>query len=150
MRLLTVFALMLAVLGGCSTYRDHLNRGQRLYDENNYEQALAIWRALEYDMDSLDEKDQARYAYLRGMTDYRLKFRSHARHWLALARAIDEMHPGGLTEDWKRRTEEALADLNAEVYGTDRAADSETLGVDDKIAEPGELAPAEPAAPAEP
>ena len=34
----------LLVLGACSTYRDHLNRGQRMYDENEYERALALWR----------------------------------------------------------------------------------------------------------
>jgi hypothetical protein len=47
-------------LAGCSTYRDHLNRGQRLYDENEYERALAIWRSLEPDTDSLSLNDQAR------------------------------------------------------------------------------------------
>ena len=69
-------------------------------------------------MDALEEPDQARYAYLRGMTDYRLGFRPDARHWLGLADAIDQKHPGGLTEEWRQRLKEALADLNAEVWGT--------------------------------
>jgi hypothetical protein len=102
---------------GCATYQDALHRGQRYYDENEFEKALALWRALEDDMDSLEEKDRARYAYLRGMTDYRLGFRPHARHWLAIAKALEEVHPGGLPEDWTRRADEALADLNREVYG---------------------------------
>lgn len=120
--------LLLAVLvGACATYREDLNRGQRLYEESEYERALAIWRFLEQDLDSLDYKDQARYAYLRGMTDYRLgggkggtdvHFRAHARHWLAIAKAVDETHPGGLSEQWKALLEEALAELNAEVWGT--------------------------------
>ena len=84
------FALLLCLsVGACATYREDLNRGERLYDNNEYDRALSIWRYLEADMDSLDWKDQARYAYLRGMTDYRLNFRPDARHWLALAKAID-------------------------------------------------------------
>ena len=111
------FLLLMTLLGGCATYREELNRGQRLYDENEYERALAIWRDVELDMDSLSENDQARYAYLRGMTDYRLGFRPDARHWLAIAKAIDMAHPGGLSGDWKGRVEEALNDLNREIYG---------------------------------
>jgi hypothetical protein len=54
------------------------------------------------------------------MNDYRLKepYRADARHWLALARALDREQPGGLTGDWKERLEEALQDLNQDVYGT--------------------------------
>jgi hypothetical protein len=101
----------------CATYRDHLSRGQRLYQENKYEDALAIWRVLEADMDSLDEGDQARYAYLRGMTDFRLGFRDDARHWLAISKAINAAHPGGLAGDWPARVDAARTDLNREVYG---------------------------------
>jgi hypothetical protein len=116
MRNVLVLALVFA-LGACATYREDLNRGQRLYEENEYEHALAIWRMLEADMDSLDLTDQARYAYLRGMTDYRLGFRPDARHWLAIARAVEQEHPGGLSPQWKQRLDEALADLNRDVYG---------------------------------
>ncbi len=131
MRRLVVLLLALAV-GACATYREDLNRGQRLYDESEYERALAIWRFLEVDLDSLDYHDQARYAYLRGMTDYRLgggkggadpQFRAHARHWLAVARAIEQEHPGGLSEQWKELMEEALGELNAEVWGTSSSLD---------------------------
>jgi hypothetical protein len=120
MRLAVRVALLAVFLVGsltaCSTYRDHLNRGQRMFDENEYERALAIWRTLEPDMDSLSVTDQARYAYLRGMSDYRLGFRPDARHWLAIGKAIDMEHPGGLSSDWKSRTEEALTDLNRDVF----------------------------------
>jgi hypothetical protein len=105
------------LLGACATYREDLNRGQRLYEENQYERALAIFRNLEQDSDSLNTNDRARYAYLRGMTDYRLGFRSHARHWLAIARAIEQEHPGGLNPDWKERLTQSLDELNQEVYG---------------------------------
>lgn len=105
------------VLLSCSTYREHLNRGQRMYDENEYDRALALFRNLEPDLDSLSPNDQARYAYLRGMTDYRLGFRPDARHWLAMAKAFDQTNPGGLTPEWKTRTDEAIADLNKDVFG---------------------------------
>src|SRR3954468_4109740 len=104
-------------MAACATYREDLNRGQRMYEENQYENALAIWRGLEPDSDSLSVNDQARYAYLRGMTDYRLSFRADSRHWLALAKATQEAHPGGLSEEWKERLQTSLADLNQDVYG---------------------------------
>ncbi|HEX4473466.1 MAG TPA: hypothetical protein VH142_00215 [Polyangiaceae bacterium] len=113
----------LIVTTACVTYREGLNRGQRLYDTNEYDKALAIWRDLEPDMDSLSVNDQSRYAYLRGMTDYRLGYRPDARHWLAIAKAIDDKNPGGLNDDWKARTNDALNDLNREVYGGPEAAD---------------------------
>jgi hypothetical protein len=119
-----IVLLLALCLGACATYREDLNRGQRFYEENELEHALAIFRVLETDMDSLSFNDQARYAYLRGMTDYRLgtEFRADARHWLALARAIEQEHPGGLSEKWKQLLDEALADLNREVYAHPYAA----------------------------
>ena len=110
--------LLLAFLGiACSTYREDLNRGQRLYEENQYDHALAIWRMLEDDMDSLSANDQARYAYLRGMTDYRLGYRPYARHWLGIARSIEKEHPGGLNQEWRDRLNKSLDDLNNDVFG---------------------------------
>lgn len=104
-------------LAACATYREDLNRGQRLYEEREYERALAIFRLLEADADSLDPGDQARYAYLRGMTDFRLGFRPEARHWLALARAAENEHPGALSPEWKERLAKSLDELNREAYG---------------------------------
>jgi hypothetical protein len=123
MRAAIVLLLALSV-GACATYREDLNRGQRFYEENDYEHALAIFRYLEPDSDSLSYNDQARYAYMRGMTDYRLgaEFRADARHWLAIAKAIEHEHPGGLSEKWKQLLEEALSDLNREVYAHPYAA----------------------------
>jgi hypothetical protein len=120
-RLWLAVALALCV-GACATYREDLNRGQRLYEENEYEHALSIFRVLETDMDSLDENDQARYAYLRGMTDFRLGFRPDARHWLAVAKAIEQEHPGGLSPQWKQRLDESMNELNQEVYGGGESA----------------------------
>ncbi len=112
----TAFALLLAC-AGCATYREDLSRGQRLYEENQYERALALWRVLEADTDSLSFNEQARYAYLRGMTDYRLGFRADSRHWLAIAKAIEQEHSGGISPEWKQRLDESLDDLNKDVYG---------------------------------
>ncbi|MFZ5895271.1 MAG: hypothetical protein ACOY0T_29715 [Myxococcota bacterium] len=147
MRARALFSLLasLAVVA-CATYREDLNRGQRLYEENQYEHALAIWRSLEHDTDSLSFNDQARYAYLRGMTDYRLGFRADARHWLAIAKATEQEHPGGLAPEWQERLAKSLDELNKEVYGgssSETAADANANG-----ATPATSAPANSAAPA--
>ncbi|MET0790247.1 MAG: hypothetical protein ABW061_01885 [Polyangiaceae bacterium] len=115
----SVLLLLTVALGptACATYREDLNRGQRMYEENKYEHALALWRLLEDDADSLSANDQARYAYLRGMTDYRLGFRADSRHWLAIAKATEEAHSGGLSTEWKERMDQSLTDLNQDVYG---------------------------------
>ncbi|MBN1608074.1 MAG: hypothetical protein JW940_15680 [Polyangiaceae bacterium] len=123
----TLHALTMVVcVGGCATYQDDLNRGQQAFEQNHYDEALSTWRALESDTDSLGPGDQARYAYLRGMTDYRLGFRADARHWLALADAVAEKNPTVLNEDWRKRLNEALADLNAEVWKVTPAEATET------------------------
>lgn len=142
-------AISMLLLSSCATYREHLNRAHRLYDENEYERALAIFRSIEPDMDSLTLNDQARYAYLRGMTDYRLGFRPDSRHWLAVAKATEQEHPGGLSGDWKGRLEEALNDLNREVYGGAEAVQQE--GAPAASGQPAAPpAPAESAPPAAP
>jgi hypothetical protein len=116
---ISMFLCLLVALGpaACATYSEDLNRGQRMYEENKYENALALWRVLESDTDSLSLNDQARYAYLRGMTDYRLGYRSDSRHWLAVAKATEQEHAGGLSVEWQERLEQSLADLNQDVYG---------------------------------
>ena len=122
-----ITALLLGplALGACQTYRDDLNRGQRYYEDNQYAQALALFRSLERDTDSLSAHEQARYAYFRGMTDYRLarveggndeRFDRYARYWLGLATAIDSENPGGLQEHEKKRLTETLTDLNNKAF----------------------------------
>ena len=118
MRTALVFLSAIAFLPlSCVTYREDLNRGQRMYEENRYERALALWRSLEDDADSLSANDQVRYAYLRGMTDYRLGFRADSRHWLAIAKVSDLAHAGALRSEWKERMEQSLTDLNQDLYG---------------------------------
>jgi hypothetical protein len=118
---------------GCATYRSDLERARAHYDKNEYEPALALFRVLEPDIDSFSRAEYTQYAYSRGMTDYRISalvsgtgssvtdpkqaYRSNARHWLAVARAIEKETPGGLTDDEKQRLEESLTDLNRDVYG---------------------------------
>jgi hypothetical protein len=142
----------------CATYREDLNRGQRMYEGNQYEHALALWRLLEDDTDSLSPTDRARYAYLRGMTDYRLGFRADSRHWLSIAKATDQAHPGGLVLAWHERLDESLADLNHAVYGAaERSSDSSaveygkvTPGDDAADAGTGTGSPLPPAPPSQP
>lgn len=115
-----------SALAGCATYTEDLNRGQQHFEANEYERALAVWRVLESDLNSLTPMDRARYAYLRGMTDYRMGFRADARHWLALSRAIEKETPGGLQASWKERADEALKDLDKDVFGGAESTDDST------------------------
>jgi hypothetical protein len=137
---------------GCATYRQDLERAKTHYEANEYEKALALFRVLEPDMDSLTEAEKTQFAYFRGMTDYRLAglanpgssagamsnprqdFRSNARHWLGVASAIEKQAQGGLTSDEKQRLDDAMTDLNKDVYGgADSAPDDAT-----KADKPGE------------
>jgi hypothetical protein len=124
--------LALLAASSCATYRQDLERARTHYEKNEYEPALALFRVLEPDIDSFSPAEYAQYSYSRGMTDYRLSslvsagnaavdpkqsFRNHARHWLAVARAVEKQTPGGLTGEEQKRLEEALTDLNKDVYG---------------------------------
>ena len=134
-----------AVAVRCATYQQDLSRAAEHYNRNQFESALALFRVLEPDLDSFTTGEQARYAYLRGMTDYRLSglspqgtgvadprkgYRDNARHWLAIANAIEKKTPGGLTPEEKARSEETLADLNRDVFGGGEAAPLSDGGVD--------------------
>ena len=148
---ISLFFLLAIALGSvaCATYSEDLNRGQRMYEENKYENALALWRVLENDTDSLSLNDQARYAYLRGMTDYRLGYRSDSRHWLAIAKATEQEHAGGLSVEWKERLEQSLADLNQDVYGgAERFDKSNSTAVEHTTEAPSDSSNAAPSAPA--
>jgi hypothetical protein len=116
MRCIVLLGLSLVGLVGCATYRDDLARGQHYYDLSQYDNALSMWRLLENDWDSLDPAEQSRYAYLRGMTDYRMGYRADARHWLSIAKAISEKHPGGLDAAALAQTEKLLTELNNAQY----------------------------------
>lgn len=145
--LATVMCLTVLSSLGCATYLDDLNRAERHYQENQHERALALLRVVETDMDSLSHADRTRYAYLRGINDYRLSgkrkddgtatsadkaYRAHARHWLAIARALEREKPGGLRPEWKTNLDEALRDLNQDVYGVgvfpEEPADGDATG----------------------
>ncbi|HSQ64369.1 MAG TPA: hypothetical protein VLM85_14195 [Polyangiaceae bacterium] len=116
--LVTVGVSLFALLGAsCATYHDELVRGQQDYEKNDHERALAVFRALEPDQSHFDVTDQARYGYLRGMTDYRIGYRADARHWLMVAKAVDDEHPDALPAEWKTRLVTTLKELNDEVYG---------------------------------
>jgi hypothetical protein len=116
-------ALTALSVAGCATYTQDLDRGIHHYDANEHERALAVFRSLENDTDSFDGKELARYYYYRGMTDYRLaspqyEVRPDARYWLGLAHAAEDKTPGSLTSDQKQRLDDALDDLNDDVFGS--------------------------------
>jgi hypothetical protein len=114
---LVALACVLAA-AACSTYRDDLARGEAAFERNQHERALAILRATETDPRHVDlaPRERARYAYLRGMTDYRIGDRANARHWLLVARALDERASGALPADWESRLNDALVELDDAVY----------------------------------
>jgi hypothetical protein len=106
----------LACLAACTTYSDQLARSQQAFDKNEHERTLGLLRGLETDENRLSRPEQARYAYLRGMTDFRVGHHADARHWLALASVHEDAAPGTLPADWRTRMVEALEELNAVVY----------------------------------
>ena len=106
----------LVLVGSCATYDEDLMRGERAFEQSEHERALAIFRNLEPDTNRLSPVGRAHYAYLRGMTDYRIGYRSDARHWLAIAASIDQQTPGSLPPDWEKRMGESLKELNEEVF----------------------------------
>jgi hypothetical protein len=108
-----------ALLGAlsCAGYGDALARGQSYYEDNQYERALALWRDLDRREATFAAPERTRYAYFRGMTDYRLGYREDARHWLAIAKARDTAGSGGLGSAWRERLEGALVDLERETFG---------------------------------
>lgn len=118
----SVLALALIALASCATYRDELVRAQVAFENDQHERTLALLRDLEPDVTHLARGEQAQYAYLRGMTDYRIGYKRDARHWLAIARAFDEQTPGLLPSDWKQRTTDTLAELDGVVQTQGYAA----------------------------
>lgn len=115
--IVSVLLIAAAASAGCATYTQDLNRAERHYNASDYERALTTFRLLEPDLDSLSAFDRARYAYLRGMTEYRMNQRSDARHWLAFARALDGRTPGALSPQWKERMTSALSELDRGALG---------------------------------
>ena len=133
----------------CATYHDDLVRGERAYEASEDERALAIFRSLEIDTSRLSDPERAHYAYLRGMTDYRIGYKAEARHWLSVAAALEQQTPDSLPAEWKKRMTESLKEMNEEVYtagieslsnaaaGKGKAADDDSSGGDgDSHADP--------------
>jgi len=100
----------------CATYSDDLVRAQRAFEGSEDERALAIFRILEPDTSRLSEGERAHYAYLRGMTDFRLGYSAEARHWLSLAASMEQKLPGSLPPEWAKHLTDSLKELNESVY----------------------------------
>jgi hypothetical protein len=114
--LVATAALVSLPLAACATYQDELASGQRAFEASEHDRALAIFRVLESDTVQLSVPERARYAYLRGMTDFRIGYQAEARHWLSMAAVIEQGAPGSLPEDWNKRLADSLKELNEEVY----------------------------------
>jgi hypothetical protein len=138
------------MLAGCTTYQDDLARGQRAFEGSEDERALAIFRILEPDTSHLTDTDRAHYAYLRGMTDYRMGYKSEARHWLSMAAAMAKETPDVLPEDWAKRMNDALKELNEAVYAAGTEALTNTLSDRSKSGDDKTNSSDAPSRPAEP
>ena len=114
-------ATLLVLASGCATYQTELKQGIQYQANNEYEKSLAIFRALEPDVDSLKPNERVQYYYFRGMTDYRLITDKYdvapdARHWLSLAAAGEGDTPASLGNDQVGRMCRALGELNRKSY----------------------------------
>jgi hypothetical protein len=133
-----VIAFCFVALTACSTYRDQLARGERAFEQNDPNKALAILRDLEPNFQRLSPQEQASYAYVRGMTDYNVGYKLDARHWLSLANAYEQQTPGALAGDRKAKTADALKDLNDVVFlkGTDELVNASPADAAEPAASP--------------
>jgi hypothetical protein len=109
-------------LCACQTYQRDLDRAAAHYQSNRHTEALAVLEVLEPDSDSLSSAERARYAYFRGMANFRLEQRREARHWLGLAAAGEKLFANSLSRDEKERIEHILGELNKDRFGGATAA----------------------------
>lgn len=124
-----VLPVALSLFGfGCATYEQELGRAEEHFTHDEHEKSLATLRALEHDWTSFSIRDRARYAYLRGMTDYRIGFKADARHWLAVASELDKASPGALAPNEKTLVDEKLGELNQVVWSGDVLPTEEAPG----------------------
>ncbi len=125
------FAVAVTLVGSmsaCATYEQELGRADEHFQHDEHEKTLATLRALEIDWPSFGIKDRAHYAYLRGITDYRIGFKADARHWLAIARQIDQENPGSLSKGERELVDEKLGELNNIVWAGDVLPTEEAPG----------------------
>jgi hypothetical protein len=71
-RFLTLCALGVASSAGCATYSKDMERVRTHYTRSEFPAALGLLRVLGDDQGLLSKKERVQYAYLRGMTDFRL------------------------------------------------------------------------------
>src|SRR6478752_820008 len=88
-----ILLVTIVASSGCGLPKQSLARATRALEQNSHERALAICRDLERDYLRLSDEDRAKYAYVRGMTDYRMGYRLDARYWLATAKSMTVQHP---------------------------------------------------------
>jgi hypothetical protein len=109
-------------LAGCATYSRDLERVRQHYGKSEFPAALALLRALGDDQAGLSARERVEYAYLRGMTDYRLaaaspegpvrlEFRQYASQWLDRAAELDSVTSDALAPAQKERLAETRAEL---------------------------------------
>ncbi|MSP23947.1 MAG: hypothetical protein EXR75_02045 [Myxococcales bacterium] len=123
----------------CATYRDDLDRARARYEKNEYGHAIALLDVLNHDIDSLSEAERAQFAYVQGMSHYRLGHKRHARHWLAVALAREKAAQGSLKPDEKLRAVDLMSQLNVAWWGGESALEQPAACKRDEDCKRGEF-----------
>jgi hypothetical protein len=103
-----LFAAVL--LTGCA---GALARGESQFDNGSYPEAKQTFASLEAESRTWDDRQRAEYALYRGLTLAALGDRDHAGPWLRQARAINEAHPGSLSQENVQRLRVGLESSDA-------------------------------------
>lgn len=102
------FVLLLVACGGA------LAEGESQFKDGHYPAAKQTFASLEPESRAFADPKRARYALYRGLTLSALGDRPQAGVWLREARAIEDTHPGSLTQEDALRLKAGLDGLDRE------------------------------------
>jgi hypothetical protein len=94
---LTVIVCALAACGGA------LAEGESQFEKGRYPEAKQTFLSLETESRGWGDVRRAEYALFRGLTHAALGDRAQAGLWLREAKAIEDAHPGALSQENRQR-----------------------------------------------
>jgi hypothetical protein len=103
--------LLVATLAACG---GALADGQAQFAEGHYPEARQTFASVEGASRGWSDARRAQYALFRGLTHNALGDRGQAAVWLREAKAIEDTHPGSLSEEEARRLRIGLQSTDAE------------------------------------
>ncbi len=111
-RMRTLAALVLvATLAACG---GALAQGESQFARGQYPEAKQTFLSAEPDSRRWNDARRAEYALYRGLTHGALGDRGQAALWLREAKAIEDMHPGSLSQEDTRRLHIGLQSTDAD------------------------------------